>query len=128
MSNTLRIALLICSLLTAVWILRKISRNRVRQEDATYWICFALILALLGVFPGISYAMASLLGIVSPSNFVFLAIIALLAEKMLSLSIQVSTLTGKMEVMAAEIAIRSKEINDRVDDMDQHPEMEQDEK
>ena len=128
MSNTLRIALLVCSLLTAVWILRKISRNRVRQEDATYWICFALILALLGVFPGISYAMASLLGIVSPSNFVFLAIIALLAEKMLSLSIQVSTLTGKMEVMAAEIAIRSKEINDRVDDMDQHPEMEQDEK
>ena len=128
MSNTLRIALLICSLLTAVWILRKISRNRVRQEDATYWICFALILALLGVFPGISYAMASLLGIISPSNFVFLAIIALLAEKMLSLSIQVSTLTGKMEVMAAEIAIRSKEINDRVDDMDQHPEMEQDEK
>ena len=72
--------------------------------------------------------MASLLGIISPSNFVFLAIIALLAEKMLSLSIQVSTLTGKMEVMAAEIAIRSKEINDRVDDMDQHPEMEQDEK
>ena len=128
MSNTLRIALLICSLLTAVWILRKISRNRVRQEDATYWICFALILAVLGVFPRISYAMASLLGIISPSNFVFLAIIALLAEKMLSLSIQVSTLTGKMEVMAAEIAIRSKEINDRVDDMDQHPEMEQDEK
>ena len=128
MSTTLRIALLICSLLTAVWILRKISRNRVRQEDAAYWICFAMILAVLGVFPGISYAMASLLGIISPSNFVFLAIIALLAEKMLSLSIQVSTLTGKMEVMAAEIAIRSKEINDRVDKIDQNPEMEQDEK
>ena len=128
MSTTLRIALLVCSLLTAIWILRKISRNRVRQEDATYWICFAMILAILGVFPEISYAMADLLGIISPSNFVFLAVIALLAEKMLSLSIQVSTLSGKVEVMAAELAIRSKELNDQIDRCSENKEVGQNDK
>ena len=112
MSVTLRIVLLICSLLTAVWILRKIRKNKVRQEDAAYWICLAIILALLGIFPQISYGMAALLGIISPANFVFMAIIALLAEKILSLSIQVSRLESQIENITAEIAIRSKEIKD----------------
>lgn len=115
MDTTLRTLLLIASIVTAIWILRKIRKNRVKQEDALFWICFAIVLAVLGVFPKVSYLMASLLGIQSPSNFVFMAIIAILIEKIFSLSIQVSSLESKVEVMAAELAIRCKNIEDKVE-------------
>lgn len=113
MSTVLRILLLVASVVTAIWILRKIRKNRVKQEDAVYWICFAIILALFGVFPEISYKMARILGIQTPSNFVFLAIISLLLEKLLSLSIQISVLESKVEVMAAELALRCKDIEEK---------------
>lgn len=115
MTTTLRVLLLIASIFTAIWILRKIRKNRVKQEDATYWICFAIMLALLGIFPQISFKMTRLLGIQSPSNFVFLAVICLLLEKILSLSIQVSQLESKIEIMAAELALRSKDMEEKLE-------------
>lgn len=108
----LRSILVIVSLLTAIWIIYKIRQNRVKQEDAVFWIFYAIILAILGLFPGLSFYMAHFLGIQSSSNFVFLAIIALLLEKLLSISIQVSVLENKVEEMTAEIALRCKNLED----------------
>ena len=115
MTTTLRVLLLIGSVLTAIWILRKIRKNRVKQEDAMYWICFAIMLAILGIFPQVSYKMTRLLGIQSPSNFIFLAVICLLLEKMLSLSIQISQLESKIEIMSAELALRSKDTEEKLE-------------
>ncbi|MCX4375120.1 MAG: DUF2304 domain-containing protein [Lachnospiraceae bacterium] len=114
MSTTLRTLLLVASVITAIWILRKIRKNGVKQEDALFWVCFAIVLAVLGVFPKVSYMMAELFGIMAPSNFVFMIIIAILIEKLFSLSIQISWLENKVEVMAAELAIRCKNIEDSV--------------
>lgn len=107
--------MLVSSVLTAVWVLRRIRKNGVKQEDALYWICFAIMLAVLGIFPELSYKMSEALGILSPANFVFLAIIALLLEKILTLSIRISFLENKIEIMAAELAIRCKNIEDRIE-------------
>jgi hypothetical protein len=115
MSTILRVLLLIASLVTAVWILRKIRKNRVKQEDALFWFCFAFMLAIFGIFPGLSFIMSRVLGIQSPANFIFLAIIALLMEKLFSLSIQVSALENKVEIMAAELAIRCKNMEDGIE-------------
>jgi len=115
MGTILRVLLLSASSITAIGILLKIRKNRVKQEDALFWICFAFVLAAFGIFPQLSYFMASILGIQSPANFVFLAIIAMLLEKMLSLSIQVSALENKMEIMAAELALRCKSIEDNME-------------
>ena len=114
MGTILRTLLLVASVVTALWILWKIRKNRVRQEDALFWICFSILLAMLGIFPQISYIISEYLGIQSPANFVFLAIIAILIEKIFSLSIQVSILESKMEIMAAELAIRCKNMEDSV--------------
>lgn len=114
MSTTLRTILLLSSVATAIWVLRRIRKNGVKQEDALYWICFSILLAVLGSFPGISFTMADILGIQSPANFVFLAIIAILLEKLLTLSIQISFLENKIEIMAAELAIRCKDMEDSI--------------
>lgn len=115
MSTTLRTILLISSVVTAVWVLRRIRKNRVKQEDALFWVCFAVLLAILGMFPKISFMMADALGIQSPANFIFMAIIAMLLEKLLTLSIQLSFLENKIEIMAAELAIRCKNIEDSIE-------------
>lgn len=118
MSTTLRTVLLISSVVTAAWVLRRIRKNGVKQEDVLYWICFSVMLTVLGSFPDISFIMADILGIQSPANFVFLAIIAILLEKLLTLSIQISLLESKIEVMAAELAIRCKNIEDSIEQTD----------
>ncbi|MCI2048228.1 MAG: DUF2304 domain-containing protein [Lachnospiraceae bacterium] len=112
MTVVLRVLLLLASLFTAFMIMRKIRKCRIKQEDTLFWIVFSVMLALLGIFPGISYSMGALLGIHSPANFVYLVIIALLVEKLLSVSIQVSMLESKVEVLSAELAIRCKDLQD----------------
>ncbi len=112
-----RILLLIVAVLTAIWILRKIRKCKVRQEDALFWICFAGVLVVLGIFPEIAYWASEILGIQSPANFIFLIIIFLLIEKMLSLSIQVSMMESKMANMAAELALRADDLDKRLPKM-----------
>lgn len=113
MNNGLRALLLITSVFAAVWMFRRIKKCRIKQEDAAFWICFASALAVLGIFPELSYIMAERMGIIAPVNFVFLVIIFLLIEKLLSVSIQVSLLESKVEVMAAELALRNKILEDK---------------
>lgn len=113
MTNVLRTILLVVSTLAAVWMFRRIRKCKIKQEDAAFWIFFAIALALLGIFPQLSYFMAEMLGISAPVNFVFLAILFLLIEKLLSVSIQVSLLESKVEIMAAELAIRNKDLEEK---------------
>ena len=75
MTNILRTILLIVSVLAAIWMFRRIRKCKIKQEDATFWIVFAIILAVLGIFPQVSYFMSQLLGIYAPVNFIFLSII-----------------------------------------------------
>lgn len=116
MTNLLRTILLIVSVIASLWIFRRIRKCKMKQEDAAFWIFFAIILAILGIFPQLSYFMSELLGIAAPVNFVFLSILFLLIEKLLSVSIQVSLLESKVEIMAAEVAIRNKDLEEKSKD------------
>lgn len=113
MSGLLRFILLVVSILAAIWIFRRIRKCKIKQEDAVYWIAFSFLLAVLGICPQLSYFMADLLGIAAPVNFVFLMILFLLIEKLLSVSIQLSLLESKVQVMAAELAIRNKNLEEK---------------
>ena len=119
MSDTLKGLLIIASVLTVGWILRKIRKNKVKMEDAIFWIFFAAILLLLAIFPEISYELCRRFGIMSPSNLVFLVIIFLLVEKIFTLSIIVSQLEDKIGVLSAEVALRSKAENKKIDKVDE---------
>ena len=111
MSGTLRILLLVAAIITAIWIFHKIRRLKVKMEDAIYWVVFAMVLAVLGLFPEISFWMTKKLGVQSPANLVFLLMIALLLEKVFTLSILVSQLEDKVSVLSAEVALRSHSAN-----------------
>ena len=107
MTGNLRILLLFAAVITAVWIMHKIRKLKVKMEDAIFWVVFAFVLAVLGLFPELSFWMTKKLGVQSPANLVFLLMIALLMEKVFTLSILVSQLEDKVSVLSAEIALRS---------------------
>lgn len=107
MSNVLRILLVLASVCTVAWSLRKINKAKVKMEDAIYWMFFGVILLALAVFPQISYWLSGLIGIESPANFVFLLIICLLIGKIFMLSIAVSQMDDKISILSAELALRS---------------------
>ena len=107
MSTTLRFLLLFGAVFTATWILHKIKKLKVKMEDAIFWIIFAGILCLLGVFPELTYWLTHVMGIMSPANLIFLVIIFLLIEKIFTLSIIVSQLEEKVSILSAEVALRS---------------------
>ena len=119
MSDTLKALLVVASILTVAWIFRKIRKNKVKMEDAIFWIFFASILLILAIFPEISYKLCQIFGIMSPSNLVFLVIIFLLVEKIFTLSIIVSQLEDKIGVLSAEVALRSKAENRQIDKVDE---------
>ena len=123
MSATLKVLLIVASVVTVGWILRKIRKNKVKMEDAIFWIFFAAILLILAIFPEISYKLCQIFGIMSPSNLVFLVIIFLLAEKIFTLSIIVSQLEDKIGILSAEVALRSKADEKKITDVDEKEEM-----
>ena len=114
MSIVLRIALLIAAIFSIGWIMYRIRRSKVRLEDTLFWIVTGVILGVLGLFPGISFWMSSLFGFQSPSNFIFLIMICLLFEKVLTISILHSQAEDKYVILVAEMALRCKDLEKQI--------------
>lgn len=119
MSDTLKGLLIIASVLTVGWILRKIRKNKVKMEDAIFWIFFAAILLLLAIFPEISYELCRIFGIMSPSNLVISGDHFPACGKNIYLIYYVSQLEDKIGVLSAEVALRSKAENKKIDKVDE---------
>ena len=107
MSGVLRIMLLIAAVFSAWWILLKIRKCKVKMEDAIFWVCFAVILLIMGIYPEFTYWLTGVFQMQSPANLIFLIIIFLLIEKVFTLSIITSQLEDKVTVLSAEVALRS---------------------
>lgn len=117
MSIVLRIMLLVASMFSCVWIVHRIRGAQVRLEDTLFWIVSAIVLAALGLFPELSYRMSEMLGIQSPANFIFFIMICLLFEKVLTMSILHSQMEEKYINMAAEMALRCKDLEKQIEEL-----------
>lgn len=105
MPITLRVLLILGAAL-AVWIvIGRIKKSKILMDDAIFWVVAAVVLLVPAVFPQIVIFCSNLLGFMSPSNFVFLVIVALLLMKVHSDSCEISLLKHKVEELAQEIAL-----------------------
>ena len=77
--------------------------------DAIFWLLFIAVIAILAIFPGIAYVLSGVLGFDSPSNFVFLCVIAILLIRVFSLNAKVAHLRAKTNSLIQEIALRERE-------------------
>lgn len=105
MSWVLRVVLILASLGTTFFMIKRIRQSRLQIEDSVFWIVFSLLLIILSVFPGLADLLANVLGIYSTVNFVFLFFIFILLIKQFLLTIKLSQLETKMRGLAQKIAI-----------------------
>jgi hypothetical protein len=109
MSIVLRIVLILGALFALSIVVRKVRKSKIRIADSVYWVCAAVLLLVLAIFPRIAFFFSDLLGFLSPSNFVFLVVIALMLLKLFNLACDVSRLTDKVEQLSQELALAKNE-------------------
>lgn len=112
MSAFLRVILVIGAMAMLLFMLKRIRYAKLKIEYTVFWIVFAAILVLMGVFPKLFYAIANLVGFQSPISMVFLIIIFVLIVKMFFMTIQISHLENKIDSLVQQIAIDRKSDND----------------
>lgn len=105
MTITLRILLIFSSALNCLWIIRRIRKSQAKIEDSVFWVLFSGLLVCISIFPQIIKWGASVTGVQTPVNFVFLVIIFVLILKIFRLSIKVSQLESKLQTFVQTYAI-----------------------
>ena len=106
MTGNLRIILLIGAALLLVLVARKIKKSQFDTHDTFFWLGLSVLLILAAAFPQLVYVIADLLGFQSASNFVFLAVIAILLWRLFRLQENVVTLRRKLTTLVQEIALK----------------------
>lgn len=125
MSYYLRIMILLASIVTLIYVLKKIRKAQLRIQDSLFWIFLALIFVVMGAFPELIYMLTRLMGFQAPVNLVFLVIIFVLLIKVFLSSIKISQLENKLDTLVQEIAIAENlkqwEETEKRDNIDQSP-------
>ena len=109
MTPTLRVVLIVVSILTTFMIMRKIRQSKLQIEDSIFWLGFSSILIVFSIFPGLPDLLAERAGTYTTANFIYLAVIFLLIVKMFHMSIKQSQLETKIKDLAQKIALDENE-------------------
>lgn len=106
MTDIFRIILIIASIGTTGYILKRIRQSKVQIEDAIFWILFAFAAIVISVFPQIPDYFAHLLGIYSTVNFIFLFFIFVLLIKNFYMTLRISQMDNKIQELTQAMAIK----------------------
>ena len=109
MSTVLRVILILASLVTCIYISRKLKKAQVDTHDTIFWLMFSFVLILVSIFPGIADWLSMRLGIYSTVNMVFLIIIFALLLRVFLLTIKISQMEHRVSILVEELAIREKD-------------------
>lgn len=118
MSFAFRFILILASLMTTIYIVRKIRYSKLQIEYAIFWIILSFLLILISIFPVLVTIPTNIIGMQAPVNFVFLVIIFILLIKAFMQTIEHSQLENKLKDLAQKIAIDEKMSRERQKNMD----------
>lgn len=112
MSVTLRIVLIVLSVMSLGYVIRKIRYSKMQIEYALFWIVLSILFIILAVFPAIAYWATEKLGVMSTANLIFLAIIGILLFKVFMMTIEISVLENKVRDLVQQLGIDEKNNRD----------------
>jgi hypothetical protein len=101
--------LIVVSLLTTYYILKRIRQSKLQIEYAIFWIIFSGVLIVFSLFPWLVSMFTRLIGMQLPVNFIFMLFIFVLMVKLFLMTIELSTLENKVKDLTQEIALAEKE-------------------
>lgn len=106
MSITLRIILIICSILSFLLCIRRIKQSKLKVTNSVVWMLGSFMLVLMSVFSGVVEWLSEKLGFIAPVNFVFLIMIAFLLIQVFIDNIRISELNEKIKDLDHYLALK----------------------
>lgn len=111
MSIVLRVILIVCSLLSFLFCIKKVKQSKIRVADSIIWIIGSFLLIIISIFSNVVEWISLKIGIISPVNFVFLVIIGFLLTEMFIYNIKIAVLNEKVKNLDHYIALKEYEKN-----------------
>ena len=106
MTITLRIILIICSLIAFVLCIKKIKQSKLKVTNSVIWMIGSILLILMSIFLGAVEWISNKLGFMAPVNFVFLVVIGFLLIQNFIHNIRISELNEKIKNLNHYIALK----------------------
>jgi len=109
---TIRILLILGSLATLIFVLRRIRHAKMQIEDTIFWIFFSALLLFMSIFPQVLYWASNLLGFMSPINLVYVSIIFVLLLHQFSLTQRISQMDVKLRTLTQRVALNQTKLEE----------------
>ena len=106
MTITLRIILIISSLISFLLCVKRIKQSKLKLSNSVVWMVGSIILILMSIFSEAVEWISNKLGFMAPVNFVFLIIIVFLLIQMFIDNIRISELNEKIKDLDHYIALK----------------------
>ena len=113
MTITLRVILIVCSLLAFILCITKIKQSKLKIENSVMWMIGCMLLIIMSVFSNAIDWISNKLGFMAPVNFVFLVIIGFLLIQTFIDNTRISALNEKIKDLNHYIALKEKEEKDK---------------
>jgi len=117
MTITLRIILVLASVLCFILVIRKIKQSKLKVEDSILWILGALLLIFMCIFSDVVEWIALKLGFMSTVNFVFVIVSFFLLIISFKYCIKMSVLNEKIKNLNHYIALKEYEEREDKDEL-----------
>lgn len=106
MSLEFRIALFVGAVLMLAYFLFQIHKSRMQIDYAIFWGILGVFFVFLSVFPNVIIYIASLLGIQSPANLLYLLLLCILIFKQFTITIKLSKMDRQISDLTQSIALK----------------------
>ena len=112
MNNTLRLTMIILSIITTIFIITQSRKFRLNIVYAVIWILGAIGIFILSLFPVILDYTSSLLSIASPTNALFLIALAGVYLLLFYIFTKISYLENRINNLTYDNALLRKKLED----------------
>lgn len=113
MTITLRIILIISSILSFVLCIKKMRQAKLQVTNSIMWMLGSIILILMSIFSDAVAWISAKLGFMAPVNFVFFIMIVFLIVQVFAEDIRISVLNEKIKNINHYIALNEYEKNNK---------------
>lgn len=122
MSWILRIELILFAAVFLVVVFWAVSRKKLQLRYSLVWLLIALCIILAACFPGLVMFLSDLVGIETPSNFIYFLGIIVLLVLCFSLTCIVSRQSEQIKRLAQQLGIQTHDLKKKEEDpVDRRP-------
>lgn len=104
---------IVLALVTVASIFFLMRSRRIREKYAAAWITLAIAVVVVGAFPGLLSRVATVLGVQTPLNLLFLVSGLALLIVCVQFSVEISALEEETRILAEEIALLRRDLEEQ---------------